>query len=88
MSNTAKLIIDGKEHLLPIIKGTQGERAVDITGLREQAGLITLDASLGNTGSCLSRITYIDGERASCATGAIPSRSWPKNPRSSKPPIC
>ncbi|MBU4286380.1 MAG: citrate (Si)-synthase, partial [Verrucomicrobia bacterium] len=63
MSDSAKLIIDGKEHLFPIVKGTQGERAIDITGLREQAGLITLDTSLGNTGSCLSRITYIDGEK-------------------------
>jgi len=63
MSENAKFIIDGKEHLFPIVKGTQGERAIDITGLRERAGLITLDTSLGNTGSCLSRITYIDGEK-------------------------
>ena len=60
---TAKLIVDGKELVLPIVKGAQGEQAVDITGLRERTGLITLDTSLGNTGSCLSQITYINGEK-------------------------
>src|SRR5450759_250599 len=80
MSDSAKLIIDGKEHLFPIVKGTQGERAIDITDLREQAGLITLDTSLGNTGSCLSRITYIDGEK-----GILLYRGYPIKELAGKP---
>lgn len=63
MENTAKLIVDGKEYSLPIVIGTYGERAIDISSLREETGLITLDPSLANTGSCLSKITYIDGEK-------------------------
>src|ERR1035437_3804076 len=72
MSDSAKFVVDGKEHLFPIIKGTQGERAIDINDLREQTGLITLDTSLGNTGSCLSRITYINGEK-----GVLLYRGYP-----------
>lgn len=63
MDKSAKLIIDGKEHSFPIITGTNGERAIDISGLREKTGMITLDTSFGNTGSCQSKITYISGEK-------------------------
>ncbi|MBI2437376.1 MAG: citrate (Si)-synthase, partial [Lentisphaerae bacterium] len=72
MTDTAKLIIDGKERSFGIVQGSKGERAIDITGLREQSGLITLDTSLANTGSCLSRVTYIDGEK-----GALLYRGYP-----------
>ena len=44
MEDTAKLIIDGKTYELPIITGTEGERAIDISQLRKKSGLITLDA--------------------------------------------
>jgi len=63
MENSAKLIVDGKEYSFPIISGTHGEKAIDISSLRQKTGLITLDASLGNTGSCQSKITYINGEK-------------------------
>jgi len=63
MKNFAKLTIDGKELSFPIITGTNGERAIDISGLREKTGVITLDNGFVNTGSCLSKITYIDGEK-------------------------
>jgi citrate synthase len=62
MTHTAKLLIDGQSHELPIIEGSEGEKALDISQLRAQTGHITLDASYANTGSCLSGITYIDGE--------------------------
>ena len=62
MNNSVQLIIDGKKFSFPIVTGTHGERAIDIAGLRDKTGLITLDNSLGNTGSCRSNITYIDGE--------------------------
>jgi citrate synthase len=59
----AKLVLDGKEHELPVVVGTEGERAIDITHLRAQTGYITLDSGYGNTGACESAITFIDGER-------------------------
>src|SRR5258708_10301667 len=59
----AKLVLDGKEHELPVVVGSEGERAVDITHLRAETGYITLDSGYGNTGACESAITFIDGER-------------------------
>lgn len=63
MSETVILTLDGTQYQLPIVHGTEGERAVDISGLRAATGLITLDDGYGNTGSCRSAITFIDGER-------------------------
>lgn len=62
MSDNAKLIIDDKEYLLPIVIGTENEKAIDITQLRSQTGFITLDTGYMNTGSTKSAITYLDGE--------------------------
>jgi citrate synthase len=58
----ATLRIGDKEYELPIVEGTEGERAVDITSLRAMTGLITLDSGYMNTGSCQSAITFLDGE--------------------------
>jgi len=63
MSKTATLILDEKSFELPVIEGTEGEKALDITQLRKQTGYITLDSGYGNTGACLSAITFIDGDR-------------------------
>lgn len=61
---TAKLVIDEKTTLpLDIYEGTQQERALDITKLRSSTGLITFDPGFGNTGSCESAITFVDGEK-------------------------
>ncbi|MEM7158716.1 MAG: citrate synthase [Myxococcota bacterium] len=60
--STATLKLDGKEIELPIITGSEGEQAVDISKLRGSTGLITLDQGFVNTGSCKSAITFIDGE--------------------------
>ena len=62
MSEIAKLIIDGKEIELPLITGSQNEKAIDITKLRGSTGYITIDPGYKNTGSCTSKITYLDGE--------------------------
>ena len=51
MEQTAKLLIDGKTYELPVIIGTEGERAIDISKLRQQTGFITYDPGLANTGS-------------------------------------
>ena len=62
MPETARLELDGKVYELPTFVGSEGERAIDIAKLRDVTGYITLDDGYGNTGSCRSAITYIDGD--------------------------
>ena len=69
---SAKLSFEGKTFDLPVRVGTENERGLDITALRSSSGLISLDEGYGNTGSCQSRITYIDGER-----GVLRYRGYP-----------
>ncbi|HOH52156.1 MAG TPA: citrate synthase [Candidatus Hydrogenedentes bacterium] len=68
----AKLILGGKEYELPTFSGTENELAVDIKKLRDMTGAITYDPGYGNTGSCKSAITYIDGE-----AGILRYRGYP-----------
>ena len=63
MSKKAKLHYDGKIYELPVICGTENENAIDISSLRTNSGLITLDKGFKNTGSCSSSITFLDGEK-------------------------
>ena len=72
MDQTAKLIVDGKTYELPLITGTEGEKAIDISRLRQETGLITLDAGYANTGSCESGITFMDGERGILRYRGVP----------------
>jgi len=72
MSKEAKLELDGKIYDLPIIEGTEQEKAVDVSNLRNASGFITLDDGYANTGSCLSAITYIDGEQGILRYRGIP----------------
>ena len=60
--NNAKLILENNEYEFPVVEGSEGEKAIDITSLRKLTGYITLDPGYGNTGSCLSNITFINGE--------------------------
>jgi len=60
---TSKVNIDGKEFEFPMVVGSEGEVGIDISKLRGQLGIITLDNGYGNTGSCQSSITFIDGEK-------------------------
>lgn len=62
MADIAKLSYGGKDFELPIIEGTENEKAIDIAKLRGQTGLITIDPGFKNTGSTTSSITYLDGE--------------------------
>ena len=57
---------------LPVTVGTEQEKAIDITRLRDTTGAITLDPGLGNTGSCTSSITFLDGERGILRYRGIP----------------
>ena len=72
LKEKATLTYDGKTTQLPLIRGTEGEVAIDIEKLRSQTGLITTDPGYGNTGSCKSSITFIDGER-----GILRYRGYP-----------
>lgn len=63
MSEIAKISFDGKEYELPVIEGSENEKAVDIAKLRGESGLITLDPGYKNTGSTQSAITFLDGEK-------------------------
>lgn len=72
MNETAKLIVDGRTFELPIVRGTEGEKALDISHLRKETGLITLDPGYANTGSCESSITFMDGEKGVLRYRGIP----------------
>ena len=72
MSNEAKLELEGKSYTLPTLVGSEGEKAVDISSLRASSGYITLDESYGNTGACVSKITFIDGEQGILRYRGIP----------------
>jgi len=68
----AELKIEDKIYKLPIIVGTEGEKAVDITKLRKRSGYISLDPGFMNTGACYSEITFIDGERGILRYRGVP----------------
>ena len=63
MAKKAELHYNGKKYDLPIVKGTENEIAVDISKLRQEAAIITLDKGFKNTGSTESAITFLDGEK-------------------------
>ena len=63
MAKKAELHYDGKKYDLPVIIGTENEIAIDISKLRKEAGIITLDKGFKNTGSTESAITFLDGEK-------------------------
>lgn len=62
MSKTAILEIDGKKYEFPTVKGVENEEAIDINKLRDLTGYITLDPGYKNSGSCTSKITFLNGE--------------------------
>jgi len=71
-SEKAELRLPDTSIELPIVEGTEAERAIDIRRLRAETGYITLDPGYANTGSCQSAITYIDGEK-----GILRYRGYP-----------
>ncbi len=72
MGETVKLMYQGKIFEFPVLEGTCGEKAFDISSLRKETGLITLDPGFLSTGSCESRITYLDGEKGILLYRGIP----------------
>ena len=71
-ADTVKVAYDGQEFELPVVEGSEGERAIDISRLRGQTGLITLDEGFVNTGSTRSAITFLNGEK-----GILRYRGYP-----------
>jgi citrate synthase len=63
MSEKATINLDGKSYDLPVITGTENEKAVDISKLRGQSTYITYDEGYKNTGATISNITFLDGEK-------------------------
>ncbi|MGD2185116.1 MAG: citrate synthase [Desulfobacterales bacterium] len=72
MKDTIKLRYGKKEYELPVVEGSEGEKAIDISQLRTRTGFITLDPGYGNTGSCVSSITFMDGEKGILRYRGIP----------------
>ncbi len=72
MPETASLALNGKTYNLPVVVGTENEHGVDISKLRSETSFITLDDGYGNTGSCKSAVTFIDGEK-----GILRYRGYP-----------
>jgi len=72
MTESVKLIYGDKAYQLPLIEGTEGEKAIDISKLRQETGLITLDSGFANTGSCTSSITFMNGEKGVLRYRGIP----------------
>jgi citrate synthase len=72
MSDTAKIILEGKEYELPVVVGSENEKAIDITKLRDLTGYITLDSGYKNSGATKSSITFLDGEE-----GILHYRGYP-----------
>ncbi len=68
----ATITYDGRSITVPVLRGSEDEAAIDIQKLRSTTGLITLDPGYGNTGSCRSAITFIDGEK-----GILRYRGYP-----------
>ena len=67
-----KIKINNQEIECPVIEGTENEHGINITQLRKKTGYITLDPGYANTGACISKITFIDGEK-----GILRYRGYP-----------
>lgn len=72
MSEVAKIELEGKVYDLPVITGTENEKAIDINKLRDDTGFVTLDSGYKNTGATKSAITFLDGE-----LGILKYRGYP-----------
>jgi citrate synthase len=72
MTDTIKLVYGEKEYELPVVEGSEGEKAINISQLRSTTGFITLDPGYANTGSCSSSITFMDGEKGILRYRGIP----------------
>lgn len=80
MTQSVSLTLEGKTVELPIVVGSEDEKALDVSKLRDATGHITLDPGYGNTGSCKSAITYIDGDAGILRYRGIPIEQFEQSP--------
>jgi citrate synthase len=80
MPEKAILCLGDQQIELPVLVGTEGEKAIDITRLRDTLGLITYDPSLSNTGVCKSAVTFIDGDQGILRYRGIPIEQFTERP--------
>ena len=79
MEDTVKLIIEGKEYEFPVVVGSEGEKAIDISKLRAETGYISFDPGFANTGSCCSNISFVEGEAGKLNYRGIPIEELAQN---------
>ena len=72
MSEYVTISYNGESFDLPVITGSEGEKAIDITQLRNRTGFITMDPGFANSGACLSSITFMDGDKGILRYRGIP----------------
>ena len=68
----ATITLNGNTFDFPVVVGNEGDKAIDVSSLRNKTGYTTYDEGLANTGACKSAITYIDGEKGKLAFRGIP----------------
>jgi citrate synthase len=79
-TDKATLILPNGSYELPIVRGSEGENAIDIASLRQQSGYVTLDHGFGNTASCESAITFIDGDKGILRYRGVPIEEFENRP--------
>jgi hypothetical protein len=87
-SGTATILLDGKSYELPVVVGSENEKAIDISKLRDISGYITLDIGYKNTGLQKEPLRSCTGRKEFCDTADTRLRTLPKNPLSSMSLIC
>jgi citrate synthase len=71
-TEAARLQLNGKDIELPVVVGSEQERGIDISKLLSATGCTTLDEGYANTGSTISKVTFLDGDR-----GILRYRGYP-----------
>lgn len=79
MEEKAQIIINGQTYEMPVVTGTENEKAIDIITFRKESGCIMLDYGFGNTGACQSGITFLDGEKGVLRYRGIPIEQIARN---------
>jgi len=84
---TGKFVVGDRETTFPVYEGTIGPSVIDIGKFYAETGMFTYDPGYTSTGSCESKITYIDGDEGICSIAAIRLNSWPSTATFSRPAI-
>ena len=72
MADRVTIEIEGQVHEFPVLTGSEGEQAIDISDLRARTGYITMDPAYMNTGATTSAVTFLDGEQGILRYRGIP----------------